>query len=183
MRMRGTHIFSSTTHPSHSLHHLHQAPSRPPRRSRVPHTTPAKFYKDSLNSLPPLPDNTSLHSHIHTTLTRETLDTFPPNTLLGAPPPLANTLHEQRLPREDRVHLARLRCGHHTSIPTYMHRIGRAPTPTCVHCNSAVGTVEHVLLHCPALQIHRDRHHIHALEHLWELPEETVGFLRDASVI
>jgi len=36
---------------------------------------------------------------------------------------------------------------------------------------------------CALLQTHRITHHIHALEHLWELPEESVGFLRDASVI
>ena len=180
--MRGTHIYTSTAHPSHPLHSLRSAPSRPPRRF-PPHTTPAQFYQESLDSLPPLPNNVSLHTHIHTTFTQRTLDTFPPNTLLGAPPPITNTAREQHLPREDRVHLSRLRCGHHTSIPTYMHRIGLAPDPTCTHCNNAEGTVEHVLLHCPALQIHRDRHHIQALEHLWERPEEIVGFLRDASLI
>merc|ERR1712074_487896 len=47
MRMRGTHIYTSTSNPSHPLHHLRQAPTRPPRRSHLPHTTPAKYYKDS----------------------------------------------------------------------------------------------------------------------------------------
>ena len=181
MDMRGTHQYTSTAHPAHPLHHLRSAPTKTPR-SRPPHKTPASYYTTHLNSLPPTPDDITLRTHIHTVYTRRAIDAFPPNTILGAPPPIIDT-REQHLPREDRVHLARLRCGHHTSIPTYMHRIGRASTPTCVHCNSAVGTVEHVLLHCPALQLHRDRHHIHALEHLWELPEKTVGFLRDASVI
>ena len=40
-----------------------------------------------------------------------------------------------------------------------------------------------VLLHYPALQSHRDTHNIESLEHLWERPEEVVGFLRDASVL
>ena len=180
--MRGTHIYSSTEHPSHPLHSLRSAPSRPTRRF-PPHTTPARYYQDSLASLPPSPPNTSLRTHIHTVFTQRTLDTFPPNSLLGVPPPPTSTPREQNLPRENRVHLAPLRCGHHTSIPQYMHRIGLAPEPTCVHCNSAVGTTEHVLLHCPALQIHRDSYHIHSLEHLWERPEEVVGFLRDASII
>jgi len=42
---------------------------------------------------------------------------------------------------------------------------------------------EHVLLHCPALHTHREFDHIQALGHLRELPEQTVGFFRDASVI
>ena len=77
----------------------------------------------------------------------------------------------------------RRHCGHHTAIPAYMHRIRQAPNPDCPHCNSAEGTIQHLILHCPALQVHRDLHHIHALEHLWERPEETVAFLRDASII
>ena len=48
---------------------------------------------------------------------------------------------------------------------------------------AATDAAEHVLLHCPALQIHRDSHHIHSLELLWERPEEVINFLRDASII
>ena len=181
MDMRGTHQYTSTAYPAHPLHHLRSAPRKPPR-SRPPHKTPASYYSAHLTSLPPTPDDITLRTHIHTVYTRRTIDAFPPNSILGAPPPLINT-HEQHLPREDQVHLARLRCGHHTSIPTYTHRIGLAPDSTCPHCDTAEGTVEHVLLHCPALQVHRDSHDIHALEHLWERPEEVVGFLRDASII
>ena len=180
--MRGTHIYTSTARPTHPLHHLRSAPARRPR-ARPPHTTPAQFYQSELDSLPPAPENTSLRTHIHTVYTNRTLNTFPQNTLLGSTPPPLHTQREQHLPRVDRVHLARLRCGHHTSIPTYMHRIGRAPDATCPHCSDAEGTAEHVLLHCPTLQSHRDTHHIHALEHLWERPGDTIRFLRDASVI
>ena len=179
--MRGAHQYTSTAHSAHPLHHLRSAPSKPPR-PRPPHETPASYYTKHLASLPPTPEDTSLRTHIHTVYTRRTIDAFPPNTILGAPPPLITT-REQHLPREDRVHLARLRCGHHTAIPTYTHRIGLAPASSCPHCNNAEGTVEHFLLHCPTLQAHRDTHHIHALEHLWERPEEAVGFLRDASII
>ena len=182
MRMRGTHIYTSTARPTHPLHHLRSAPARRPR-AHPPHTTPAQFYQSELDSLPPAPENTSLRTHIHTVYTNRTLNTFPQNTLLGSTPPPLHTQREQHLPRVDRVHLARLRCGHHTSIPTYMHRIGRAPDATCPHCSDAEGTAEHVLLHCPTLQSHRDTHHIHALEHLWERPGDTIRFLRDASVI
>ena len=182
MRMRGTHIYTSTEDPTHPLHHLRTAPARRPRAD-PPHTTPAQFYQTELDSLPPIPENTSLRTHIHTVYTNRTLNTFPPNTLLGTTPPPLHTQREQHLPREDRVHLSRLRCGHHTAIPAYMHRIGLAPDATCPRCDAVEGTAEHVLLHCPALQIHRDSHHIHSLEHLWERPEEVIDFLRDASII
>merc|ERR1719376_1823575 len=154
MRMRGTHIYTSTEDPTHPLHHLRTAPVRIPRAD-PPHTTPAQFYQIELDSLPPIPENTSLRTHIHTVYTNRTLNPFPPSTLLGTTPP---PLHTQR---EDRVHLSRLRCGHHTAIPAYMHRIGLAPNPNCPHCSSAEGTIQHLLLHCPALQVHRDSHHIH----------------------
>ena len=185
LRMRGTQFYSSTDHPSHPLHYLRQAPSRPPR-SRPPHLTPARKYQASLDSIPPVPSNsdTALHTHIRTTLTRDALAAYPPNTLLQAhPPKIPPHTPEQRLPREDRVHLSRLRCGHHTSIPAYMHRIGQAPVSTCARCDSAEGTVDHILTHCPELQSHRDHHNINSLIHLWSYPEEAIGFLRDASIV
>ena len=52
-----------------------------------------------------------------------------------------------------------------------MHRIGQAPNPDCPHDNSAERTTEHVLLDYATLQVRRDLHHLHALEHLWERPE------------
>jgi len=172
MLMRETRIYPSTDCPTHPLHHLRSAPARR-QRARPPRTTVAKLYQQELDSLPPTPDNTSLRTHIRTVYTNRTLDTYPVNTILGTSPPHINTQAETHLPREDRVHLSRLRCGHHTAIPAYMYRIRQAPNPDCPHCNSAEGTIQHLILHCPALQVHRDLHHIHALEHLWERPEET----------
>ena len=181
MSKRGTHIYTSTSDPSHPLHHLRSAPSRYPRAFPL-HTTPAQFYQNLLDSLPPIPDNITLKTHIHTTFTQRTIDTLPPNTLLGVSPPLTDRVQEQSLPREDRVHLARLRCGHHASIPSYMYRIGLSPDSSCVYCGNAVGTVEHILLLCPSLQLLRNTHQIHALEHLWERPQEVLAFLRDAAL-
>jgi len=126
MRMRGTHIYTSTGHPTHALHHLRTAPARRPRAD-PPHTTAAQYYQTELDSLPPIPENTSLRTHIHTVYTSRTLNSFPPNTLLGTTPPPLHIQREQHLPREGWVHLSRFRCGHHTAIPTYKHRIGRAP--------------------------------------------------------
>ena len=182
LRMRGTHIYSSTADPSHPLLHLRTAPARRPR-AYPPHTTPAKFYQDLHDSLPPLPEGITLGTHIHTTFTQRAIATFPPNSLLGVPPPLVNRERERSLPREDRVHLARLRCGHHTSIPTYTNRIGLPTDSSCVYCQDAEGTVEHILLHCPELQLLRDNHTIQSLEHLWERPEEALAIFSDAALI
>ena len=182
MRMTGTQVFSSTQNPAHPLHHLRQPPARQPRRN-PPHTTPAKYYTSSLQSIPPPTGNTSWRTQIHTTFTQQHLTTLPDNTILQAQAPHTDDALEQHIPRADRVHLSRLRCGHHTSIPSYMHRIGQLSDPTCDLCGNATGSVEHILLHCPAIQSHRDNHGIHALEHLWERPEEAIGFLRDASII
>jgi len=50
------------------------------------------------------------------------------------------------------VHQGHLCSGHHTNNLTYMHTIGRAPDFT-----------RPFLLHCPALHIHRESHHIRVL--------------------
>ena len=175
-------MFSSTESPAHPLHHLRSAPARR-SRARPPHLTPAMFYQRELDSLPPLPDNISLRTHIHTVYARESLEASQPNTLLGTRPPPADPALERLLSREDRVHLARLRCGHHMALPSYRHRIGLDRDPSCVYCLAAVGTVEHVLLHCAALRPLRDVHGVGALEHLWERPEEVMSFLRSAGVL
>ena len=58
MDMRGTHIFSSYSDPSHPLHYM-QTPMQTPRHI---HTTPANHYTDLLNSLPPPPPGHAQHS-------------------------------------------------------------------------------------------------------------------------
>ena len=139
-------------------------------------------YTSLLGSLPPTPTDTSLHTHIHTEFTRRALASYSPNSLLGTrPPPVAD--EERQLPRADRVTLARLRCGHHQALPSYMHRIGRADSDSCVRCHADVGDTQHVLLHCPTLDTHRTRHHIHSLEHLWTRPVAVMQFLHDAGVL
>ena len=178
MNMRGTHIYSKTQDPSHPLHHTLQTRHSP----RHIHDTPASHYTSLLGSLPPTPTDTSLHTHIHTEFTRRALASYSPNSLLGTrPPPVAD--EERQLPRADRVTLARLRCGHHPALPSYMHRIGRADSDSCVRCHADVGDTQHVLLHCPTLDTHRTRHHIHSLEHLWTRPVAVMQFLHDAGVL
>ncbi len=177
MDMRGTHIFSSTSNPSHPLHYMQT--DRQTRRNI--HTTPASYYKGLFSSLPPTPPNTSLRKHIHTTFTQRTLLTYPSNTILSAhPPPISDV--ERSLPRADRVHLSRLRCGHHPSLPTYMHRIGTSDSDLCEACQAEPGSVSHVFLHCPTSQQHRATHNISTLEDLWVRPIASTRYMHEAGI-
>ena len=182
LHMRGTHIFSATESPTHPLHRLRSAPARR-SRTNPPHQTSAAYYQRELDSIPPLPINTSLRTHIHSVYTQRSLESSQPNTLLGTRPPPVDPELERHLPREDRVHLARLRCGHHTALPSYRHRICPDQDPSCVYCLAAGGTVEHLLLHCASLGPLRDAHGVDTLEHLWERPEEVLNFLRSAAAL
>ena len=178
MDMRGTHAFTSTLSNTHPLHYM----QTPTHTARHIHNTPAEHYRSLYQSLPPCPQGLSERAHIHRELTTAALGAASPNSLLRARPPPVDP-SEKALSREDRVHLARLRSGHHPAIPAYMFRIGRAQDDTCTLCSAAEGSVEHVLLQCPTAQQHRDAHHIHSLEHLWTRPVEVLNFLRDAGVV
>jgi hypothetical protein len=64
----------------------------------------------------------NIKKHIHTEITSKALQQFSPNTILDTCPlpidPSGSTLD-----REDRVHLARLRCGHHPDLLSYKRRL------------------------------------------------------------
>ena len=175
--MRGTHIYTSYTDNEHPLHYLTQ--DRP--RNRNIKKTPSQYYSHLYNTLPPKPRNISLKTHIHTHFTSVGMLSQNPNSRLGTYPPHINE-EEKTLEREDRVHLSRLRCGHHPVLPSYTHRIHLSDTATCTLCNQEEGTLEHIILHCPHLDTHRNRHNIHTLEHLWTHPVEVCNFLHDGGV-
>ena len=178
MDMRGTQIYTSTADPQHPLHYMQQ-PKQTPRHI---HNTPANHYHSILSTIPTPPQDKSVKRHIHTTLTARALESRNPNNILLAHPPPTNP-EELLLPREDQVHLSRLRCGQHPALPSYMHRIGRALSDTCTWCDQAVGSVGHVFLHCTPLQQYRNTHDIHMLEHLWTRPVAAINFLRDAGIV
>ena len=102
--------------------------------------------------------------------------------MLGEPPPpIADS--EASLPRESRVHLARLRCGHHPSLLTYQNRIDRTTDPTCRYCGANPETIFHLLEDCPPLSALRAAHGVHHRSHLWSHPAETILFLRSAGLL
>ena len=102
-------------------------------------------YERKLDSLPTLIGKISLRTHTHTTYTQRTLGSTQTNSLLRTHPAPIDPALEQRLACEDRVHLPRLHCGRHTSLPTYRHCRGLAPYATCAFCQNIEGTVENVL--------------------------------------
>ena len=52
------------------------------------------------------------------------------------------------LPRPYRSTLSQLRSGYCSRLQSYLHRVGRAPSPACPDCGSAPHTTEH-LFSCP----------------------------------
>ena len=59
---------------------------------------------------------------------------------------------ELTLPRSSRCALSRLRCnGHSTLFGTYLHRVGRAETPSCRNCCSELQELFHLVLGCPVI--------------------------------
>ena len=176
--MRGTHFYTSTADPEHPLHYMQT--ERQTRRHI--HLTPAEHYRSLYNTLPPRPHNTTERSHIHTHFTARALASFPPNTLLNTAPPLIAE-EERALSRTDRVHLSRLRCGHHPALQSYRHRIGLAEVDECNLCGEVPGDITHVLLNCRTLHDIRQQHDINTLEHLWTRPCDSMQFLHESGVL
>ena len=59
---------------------------------------------------------------------------------------------ELTLARSARCALSRLRCnGHSTLLNSYLHRVGRAETPSCSNCGSEPQDLSHLVLDCPVL--------------------------------
>ena len=107
--------------------------------------TPAGHYGDILEEIP-----TTDRSHgneIHTAITARSIAALGPNSILGVPPPKIHQ-SERDLPRQDRIHLSRLRCGHHPALQAYQHRINSNNPPECPNCGTQPHTVIHVMEEC-----------------------------------
>ena len=88
---------------------------------------------------------------------------------------------ELTLPRSARCALSRLRCnGHSTLLNTYLHRVGRAETPSCSNCDSESQDLSHLVLDCPVLDHLRQAIFAHTLSlpDLWSRPWGVAQLLR-----
>ena len=83
------------------------------------------------------------------------------------------SLEELTFPRSARCALSRLRCnGHSTLLNSYLHRVGRAETPSCSNCGSESQDLSHLVLDCPVLDHLRRAIFGHTLSllDLWSRP-------------
>ena len=177
--MRGAQTIESAKCPDHPLHQIHLPPTG---RRRQIHTTPGHYYGALCASIPPPPPRRSPGSWLHQHFVLRSLESAPPNSLLHEVPPTIST-DERSLPRADRVHLSRLRCGHHPSLLSYECRVRPDTDPACRWCGSVPEDLPHLLLTCSALEDPRNRWGITSLRDLWERPAASLAFLRDAGVI
>ena len=176
--MRGTQFFAAAADRQHPCNYLHH-PDPTPRNL---HRTPATHYGELMNRLPPIPPRRTEKSWIHENFVAEHLMRVPANSILGEPPPLTAD-SESVLPRESRVHLARLRCGHHPSLLTYQNRIDQSVDPACRFCGEAPETVQHLIEDCHDLAALRAAHGVQCTLDLWSCPAETLEFLRSAGML
>ena len=172
LNMRGTQFFNQATelnnHPCNDMTHQIQ------ERQMLRYKTPAKYYKEHLERIPPA-DN--MHKQIHTYFTNEAITSLT-NNLLQAPPPEINE-EEESLPREDRVILSRTRCGHLPQLRSYQNRIGATEVITCRSCHREPEFATHVF-ECPALQREREDNNIHSINDLWSNPRPAARFIKAA---
>ena len=176
--MRGTQFFAAASSPGHPTHHLHN----PTITRRHHHNTPASHYRTLWSDIPPLPPSRVEKSWIHQHLVTRALNTAPPNSILGERPPSISPV-ECSMPRSDRVHLSRLRCGHHLGVLSYEHRIRPATDPTCRWCSGPPETVAHLFNECLAIATQRAAAGVTDATDLWGRPTESLGFLRSIGLL
>lgn len=91
----------------------------------------------------------------------------------GRPPKVA-----PGLTRAEERALAQLRTGHSPLCQAYLHRINKAPSPLCPHCEEEPEDVRHLILDCAAWTAPR-RHYLGLEPDISVLSEPcVVGFLR-----
>ena len=178
LEMRGTQIIASaSTNPQHPLHYMAEHQGTPRNIKK----TPSREYTRKLATLPARPPRTGIKKHIHTHLTREYIEGLENNRLLHARPPEIHP-SETSLPREDRVHLTRLRCGHHPALLSYQKKLDASIADVCPDCNTAPHSIQHIMENCTTHNHTRQQHNIHSLRDLWESPEQAVAFLRSTGL-
>ena len=180
--MRGTQFYAAasvnTNHPCHYMSEPHNA-------SRNIKQSPHKHYQTLFSTIPPLANPTlSMKKHLHTHFTCRAIQQLDRNTVLQAPPP---DIHpsEVTLSRTDRVHLARLRAGHHPSLLSYQYRFGLGGTTddTCPACRIGPHSITHIMGHCTAHATLRRRHNINGVRNLWDYPTGAVAYLRATGLL
>ena len=176
--MRSTQAYAAAADPGHPLHGLHH----PVDTRRHLHSTPASHYGSLRTLIPPPPERRTELSWIHQYFVTRSLDGAPSNSLLGDSPPSISS-DETMLPRADRVHLARLRCGHHPALLSYECRLRPETDPTCRWCGVTPESLSHLMQECRHLEAERTAVGITHTRDLWNIPSLSLDFLRAAGVV
>ena len=177
--MRGVQCFAAASLTDHPLHRpLHQ----PLGTRRHIHTTPSDRYSQLSAQIPPLPPLRTERSWIHEFFVSRALSEAAPNSILGEAPPPINP-DELSLARGCRVHLARLRCGHHLGLHSYENRIRPEEDPNCRWCGSSPETISHLFGECPRLAGERGASGVGDPRDLWAAPSASLDFLRSIGVV
>ena len=134
-------------------HPAHESVTRPARRRDKKQTLRSRHYDDvSSNlvngSLPAgaYPETKRL---LHTQFVNKAIESQGNNLVLGIPSPDVDQ-SESQLPRHHRTTLSQLRSGYCTKLRGYQHRVGRADSPTCQHCNNDEYESVHHIFNCPS---------------------------------
>ena len=175
--MIGAQFIAKTQAPHHTCHPLHNRPTKTRSKKR----DPISHYTNIIDSIGPTNTKCNISSVIHTHVTASALSALPPNVLLNSTPPPINPA-EKQLPRQARVSLAQLRSGSHPSLNTFRHKMNPKTSPYCPTCPDQPHSVQHVLLHCPALSDSRSTFNISSLRDLWERPSDSYSFVLAAGL-
>ena len=125
-----------------------------------------------------------MNKNIHTYFSSRAIQHLGQNTVLQATPPEIHS-SEKTLDRADRVHLTRLRSGHHPALLSYRKRLelDGITDDTCPNCRLGTHNITHIMEHCTAHTTLRHRHNINSVRDLWDNPIRAVAYLRSTGLL
>ena len=139
--------------------------------------------KTSITVPPPSNPTTSDRKNIHTHFTNKTIEQLDHSDILQTCPPDVHS-SEETLGRVDRVHLARLRSGHHPALRTYQLRfnLGSVTDDTCPNCGMGSHNILHLMEHCTTHTALRHEQHINGIRDLWDNPTGAIAYMRSTGL-
>ena len=150
-------------HPGHK--HLDQPkPHRKIKPTYLQYITELKSKKErGLN-------HKQIIKEVHTESVQKCLNAYQPNRVLQEKPPEVNKL-EEKLPRNVRVELSRLRSGFSRRLNSYLNRLDENVNNSCPDCASSPHDAIH-LFNCPSNPTNL------TVANLWTKPLEVANFLK-----
>ena len=179
LELRGTQIFSAV---AASEHPLHKGIYNPVGTGKHIHTTPSSHNTVLRAMILPLPLGRSESSWLHQNFVARALANAPPNTLLGEAPPPVNP-DEADLHRQEQVHLAHLRCGHHLALHSYENCLCPEVNSSCRWCGEDPEIISHIFHECLQLAVEWADAGVSNPRDLWGEPAVALTFTRANGLI